>query len=137
MNPFIYALCEYIALNTTLDFGTGETNLKINELSMDTEGVYAVDEPSLEPDRYTPVRYADIGFWAKYKRTPTCYDKLQEITRLLDRQYMVTVGTTTQYQLYFSCLVGGVTQGMDRDGQGDSLLKMTLHCIFRPLDMVS
>jgi hypothetical protein len=136
MQPFIHALCEYVASRTGLAFGSGETEIKVGEISRDSQGIFAIDEPTQEPDRVVPIRYAQIGFWAKYKDTATAYTKLNLIYNILDRMYATQVGHTSNYNIYFGIPSGPIID-LDRDAQGDKILKFSAYFIYNPLDIVS
>lgn len=137
MTPFIKAIAQYIADNTSLTFGSGNVDIKIGEMPRDIDGVYLIDDPAQEPDRYTPIKYAQISFWARYRNTATAYANLSEIYGKLDRNYAFEVGDEDGlYLVEFSHCLGGI-EDQDRDLEEGKLLRLSVYFIYRPLDSVS
>jgi hypothetical protein len=123
MNTFGYEIAEYVGSNTSL---TLNTDLRVGELELGAEGIYVVQGSIDEPDRETPILYGQLDFWARYKRTETCYTKLFEINSLLHQNYNYS---TTTYLIHFSHALGSIDD-MDRDGEGRKLLKLSVRFIY-------
>lgn len=123
MNPFIVDLCTYLAPNIPgLTFGDGNTNFKAGELIRGMDGIFAVDAPSAEPDRYTAVTQRTIDFWAVFRNTETAYNYLLQIYDFLHQKHHYN---TTSYTVHFS-FAGGQVQDLDRDAEGRKLLKLSV-----------
>lgn len=140
MKPFIRAICRYVADRTSLTFGNGDSaDLRVGELPRDLDGVYAIDAPTIEPDKETPIIYSTIDFWARYKNTETAYAKLNEIYDVLDRmyEYFPNNGTSeSSFEVYFSHALGQIEDN-DRDAEGGKLLKLSVIFIYRNVDTIS
>ena len=136
MKSFIESLLEHVDSRTSLTFGDGNSDLKLQELPRDVDGVYAIDSPAPEPDRETPWRYATVTFWARYRNSATCYEKLNEIYDIIERNYQYEVGTDTKYLVAFSHCITGI-ENQDRDQENGGLYSLATYFIYRPLDIIS
>lgn len=130
MKPFVEEICEYIAENSArFTFGTGEGNLKIGELTMGVNGVFAIASPSPEPDRYTDVRTYNIDFWAVNTNTPEAFDDLRIIYNLFHQGHDYE---TDNFYIYFSH-VNGQIDDLDRDGENRKLLRVSIEFLARAI----
>lgn len=131
MKPFIEEICEYLADESdgSLTFGDGSSNLKIGELVRGSNGVFAVSSPAPEPDRYTPVSYEQIDFWARYSSTEDCYLILKTIYDLFHQNHHYE---TDNFHIFFSNATSK-PEDLDRDLEGGKLMRLSILFIVRPL----
>ena len=129
-NPFVYEICTYLA-NTLADFtfGTGSTNLKIGELLVGEDGVYAQVQPSPAPDKYTPTEEHVIDFWAVNKRSDQAFDHISKLYSLLHKAITYD---TSNYHVYLSRALSQPLD-LDRDGEGRKVVKLSVLFIVRGL----
>lgn len=135
-SPFIHDICTYLAANSDFYFGSaadlpgGKTKwLKAGELPRDKDGVYAIADPSPEPDRETGVQYQTISFWARNKNTATAYEQLMEIYNFFHQKHDLP---TTNYYV-FQAFAEGMPEDQDRDSEGGKLLQISIQFITRYL----
>ena len=126
---FIDEICTLVANNIAgFTYGTGTANLKVGDLTENVNGVFAKDSPAPDPDRYTPVFYHQIDFWAKNVSTESAYNQLQSIYDYLHQKEAYTLSNYYVFQSFSSSI-----QDLDRDGEGRKLLKITVLFIIRNL----
>lgn len=134
--PFIKDICRYFADRSDFYFGSADELpvgknvwLKAGELPRDKDGVYAIADPSPEPDRETGVQYQTISFWARNRNTATGYDQLMEIYNFFHQKHDIE---TDNYYV-FQCFAESTPIDQDRDAEGGKLLQLTIQFITRYL----
>ncbi len=118
-NPIVRDICRFLADYSSF---TMREDLFVGEIPRDTDGVYAIADPSPEPDKETGIIYQDISFWSRYTNDATGFDKLAEIYNFFDRRHHYS---TDQYFIHFSHAMGQ-PEDMDRDAQNAKLLKLSV-----------
>jgi hypothetical protein len=130
-NPFILELCDYIASQSAgrFAFGAGDKNLKVGEIEAGHNGVFAVLGVSEEPDRYTPVEYHTIDFWAVNTDETAGYQDLRTIFQMLHQAYAYNLSS---WQIYYSNAQGQIID-FGRNRENKKLFKLTILFISRSL----
>lgn len=131
MNPFIHEITNYLAANSNsrFTFGTGNSNLKVGELTQQGNGVFTVSSPSPNPNLYLPVETHLIDFWARNKSSVEAYDDLLFIYNLFHQAHHYN---TDNWEVFFS-YAGGQVVDTDRDGEGRKVLRLSVVFITRNL----
>jgi len=134
--PFIKDICRYFADNSDFYFGSddslpvGKTKwLKAGELPRDTDGVYAIQDPSPEADRETGVQYHTISFWARNKNTSTAYEHAMEVYNFFHQKHDLPTDNYYVFQAFGESL----PIDQDRDAEGGKLIQVTIQFITRYL----
>lgn len=128
MKPFVEEMCQYIAQTipgNRFTFGTGSDNLLIGEIVPGTNGVFAVNSPTLPPDEYTAVEYYNLDFWAVNSNEAEGFEDLRIIYELLHRKVHYQ---TENFQIFFSHAIGQIDD-LDRDGENRKTLRLGIRFI--------
>lgn len=124
--PFIdEILTLFSANNDFLKYGDADHNMKIGELPLGQQGVYVVDSSSEEPDRYTPVEYYTLDFYALHSSSEEAYKYAKVV---MDYFHQKANYTTASFVVYFSHSLGRVID-LDRDGQGRKNIRVSVRFI--------
>ena len=127
MTQLIQEICELIRDNLGFTFASGDSYLKIGELTRGTNGVFAISSPSPLPDLYTPIEEEIIDFLAVNTNTKQAYLDLQ---RIYDFFHQKNHYETDNYYIYFSNSMSQIDD-LDRDSEGRKLLKLSVRYIAR------
>lgn len=129
--PFVKDICKYIATLTDSPFYFGKASslpggktiwLKAGELPRDTDGIFAIAEPTVEPDQYTPIQQQSVSFWARNKNTSQAFTDLMKIYNLLHQRHHYQTDNYFVYETF------ATTQPIDqdRDLEGGKLLQVSV-----------
>lgn len=109
------------------------TNAKAGELPEGRDGIYCVAAPSDEPDRYTGVIYQTIDINARYATDEKAWDVMRSIYPLYQKGEHYE---TENCYIYYSNPLGQI-EDLDRDAEGNKLLKLSVQFILRSKTIVS
>ena len=114
--------------------GTIGTDIFIGHFPASVEsGVYLVQTGGEGQDGYLDTMYENIDIWAADPQKADSYTKLQNIANILSRN---TNYNLTNYYVYYTNDVSGIMD-MDKTIDGLSLHKMTIHAIYRNINLIS
>lgn len=135
---FLDDICTYVADKTDFYYGAASTLpggksrwLKAGEISRDLKGVYAVANPTMQPDRETGVMYFSVTFWAINPSTAQASEDLQDIYDLF---YLNHDFPTNNFYVFQSFLEGQIE---DKDRTEENLKVLNLSAIFYTRYLIS
>lgn len=130
-NPFIDEMCGYLRDNSSgrFNYGSGDSKLVIGEILTGRNGVFVVQDPSDEPDRYTDVEYYDASFWAVNSSSSEALNDLRAIYQVFQQMHSKTF---TSWYVYFSHVSGNI-EDMDRDAENRKVYRLSVRFIIRSL----
>lgn len=138
-NPILKDICRFLGdyntagLKLKSQAGGGEATLFAGEIIRDKNGVFAVADPSEQPDKETGIIYQTISFWARNSDTGKAFKDLSEVYNFFDRRHHYN---TDHYYIHFSnCET--VIEDMDRDSSNAKLLKLSVRFILNSTNAIS
>ena len=139
-NPIVKDICRFlgdyntIGLKLKSQVGAGETpTLYAGEIVRDVDGVFAIADPSDQPDKETGIIYQTIRFWARNRDTGLAFKQLNEIYNFFDRRHHYN---TDHYYIHFSNCES-IPEDMDRDAANAKLLKLSVRFILNSTNAIS
>lgn len=138
-NPILKDICRFLGdyntagLKLKSQAGGGSATLFAGEIKRDVNGVFAVADPSEQPDKETGIIYQTISFWARNSDTGKAFADLTEIYNFFDRRHHYN---TDHYYIHFSNCETTI-EDMDRDSSNAKLLKLSVRFILNSTNAIS